>query len=92
MMESNANPGPSLKTPGIGIWRHTADNNYAISFKQFTFDAQNNFTGWVIIAGEATVDSTGDAQTGSVTIKVYNPNGVLLVTLCADTAGTRYEL
>ena len=53
---------------------------------------QNVFTGWVIIAGELTVDATGNANTGPATVEVYDPNGVLLVTLCAETAGTRFEL
>ena len=56
------------------------------------FNAQNVFTGWTIIAGETTVDATGNANTGPATVEVYDPNGVLLVTLCAETTGTRFEL
>ena len=92
MMESQAPRPQAQKTPGEGVWRHTTDNNYAFRFKYFTFDAQNVFTGWTIITGETVVDSTGDANTGTATVKVYNPNGVLLVTLCAEIAGTRFEL
>jgi hypothetical protein len=39
------------------------------------------FTGWTIIAGETAVDETGDANTGSATVKVYDPNGVLVAKL-----------
>ena len=92
VVESNAGTPQALKTPGEGVWRHTNDHNYAFSFKFFTFNAQNVFTGWTIIAGETTVDSTGDANAGSATVKVYDTNGNLLVSLCAETAGTRYEL
>ena len=92
VVESNGGTPQALKTPGEGVWRHTTDNTYAFSFKFFTFNPQNVFTGWTIIAGETTVDSTGDANTGSAKVKVYDPNGMLLVTLCAETAGTRYEL
>ena len=90
IVESNAGTPQALKTPGEGVWRHTTDHNYAFRFKFFTFNAQNVFTGWTIIAGETTVD--GDANAGSATVKVYDPNGNLLVTLCAETAGTRFEL
>jgi hypothetical protein len=38
------------------------------------------------------VDETGDANTGSATVKVYDPNGVLVATVCALTVGTRFEL
>jgi hypothetical protein len=92
VVESNAGTPQALKTPGEGVWRHITDHNYAFRFKFFTFNAQNVFTGWTIIAGETTVDMTGDANTGSATVKVYDPNGVLLVSLCAETAGTRFEL
>jgi len=92
VVESNGGTPQALKTPGEGVWRHTTDNNYAFRFKFFTFNPQNVFTGWTIIAGETTVDSTGDANTGSATVEVYNPNGVLVATACAKIAGTRFEL
>src|SRR5213594_726769 len=92
VVESNAGTPQALKTPGEGVWRHTTDSNYAFRFKFFTFNAQNVFTGWTIIAGETTVDETGDANTGSATVEVYDPNGVLVASLCAETVGTRFEL
>jgi len=92
MMESNGGTPQALKTPGEGVWRHTTDNNYAFRFKFFTFDAQNVFTGWTIIAGETTVDETGNANSGTATVEVYDANGNLLVSLCAETSGTRFEL
>src|SRR5438874_2209429 len=92
VVESNGGTPQALKTPGEGVWRHTTNNNYAFGFKFFTFNPQNVFTGWTIIAGETTVDSTGNANTGSATVKVYDPNGVLLATVCAETVGTRFEL
>jgi hypothetical protein len=92
VVESNAGTPQALKTPGEGVWSHTTDHTYAFRFKFFTFSPQNVFTGWTIIAGETTVDKTGDANAGSATVKVYDPNGNLLVSLCAETAGTRFEL
>src|SRR6266446_2813891 len=92
VVESNGGTPQALKTPGEGVWRHTTDSNYAFRFKFFTFNAQNVFTGWTILAGETTVDETGDANTGSATVEVYDPNGVLVVSLCAETVGTRFEL
>ena len=92
VVESNAGTPQALKTPGEGVWRHTTDNNYAFRFKFFTFSPQNAFTGWGIIAGETTMDKTGDGNTGSATVEVYDPNGVLVATACAEIAGTRFEL
>ncbi|HEY4273639.1 MAG TPA: hypothetical protein VGM65_16685 [Candidatus Udaeobacter sp.] len=92
IVESNAGTPQALKTPGEGVWRHTTAHDFAFRFKFFTFDAQNVFTGWTIIAGETTVDQTGNANSGTATVEVYDPNGNLLVSLCAETAGTRFEL
>ena len=90
LTEASGGTAPALQTGGKGVWRHTNDHNYAFRFKDFTFNAQNVFTGWVIIAGETTVD--GDANAGPATVQVYNASGVLVATLCADAAGTRFEL
>ena len=91
LMDGTTTP-PAMRSPGEGVWRHTTDNNYAFRIKDFTFNAQNVFTGWGIIAGELTVDETGNGFTGPATVEIYDPNGVLLSTLCADSAGTRFEL
>src|SRR4029079_10111859 len=91
MVESTTSTAPALRTQGQGVWRHTTGNNYVFRFKSFSFNAQNVFTGWMIIQSDASVDSTGDAYTSSATIEVYNPNGVLVGTGCATTAGTRFD-
>src|SRR6476469_5181576 len=70
VVESNGGTPQALKTPGEGVWRHTTNNSYAFRFKFFTFNYLNVFTGWTIIAGETTVDSTGNANTRSATVKV----------------------
>jgi len=96
VVESNAGTPQAQKTPGEGVWRqatdNNTDNNYAFRFKFFTFNSLNVFTGWTIIAGKTTVDATGNANAGSATVKVYDPNGVLLATVCAEISGTRFTL
>ena len=84
LTEASGGTPPALKTGGKGVWSHTTDSTYAFRFKDFTFNAQNVFTGWTIIAGETTVDETGNANAGPATVEVYDPNGVLLASLCAE--------
>ena len=91
MMDGTTTPS-ALRTPAEGVWRHATDNTYAFRMKSFTFSAQNVFTGWSIISGELTVDTTGDAFAGPATVEVYDPNGVLVASLCAEAVGTRFEL
>ena len=90
--EASSSRPPALRTAGKGVWSHTTDNTYAFRFKDFTFNTSNVFTGWVIITGETTVDSTGNANAGPATVQIYDPNGNLLVSLCAEAAGTRFVL
>ena len=90
LMDGTTTP-PALRAPEEGVWRHATDNTFAFRIKAFSFNAQNVFTGWSIIAGELTVDSTGDAFAGPATVEIYDPNGVLISTLCAEATGTRFE-
>ena len=92
LTEASGGTAPALQTGGKGIWTHTTDSNYAFRFKDFTFNTSNVFTGWVIISGETTVDAAGNANSGPATVQVYDPNGNLLASLCADAVGTRFEL
>lgn len=93
LTEASGGTAPALQTGGKGVWSHTVDSTYAFRFKDFTFNSSYVLTGWAIISGELTVDATGNALTGSgATVQIYDPNGVLLATLCADAAGTRFEL
>ena len=91
MMDGTTTPS-ALRTPAEGVWRPVADNTYAFRMKGFTFNAQNVLTGWSIVAGELTVDETGNVFTGPATVEVHDPNGVLITTVCADSSGTRFEL
>ena len=91
--EASGGTAPALQTGGKGVWSHTTDHTFAFRFKDFTFDSSYVLTGWVIISGELIVDETGNALTGSgASIQIYDPNGTLLATLCADAVGTRFEL
>jgi len=91
LMDGTTTPS-ALRSPGEGVWSHTTDNTFAFRIKAFNFNAQNVYTGWSIIAGELSVDQTGDAFAGPETVQIYDPNGNLLVSLCAEAAGTRFVL
>ena len=92
LTEASGGTAPALQTGGKGVWSHTTDHTYAFRFKDFTFNSSYVLTGWVIITGETTVDQSGDGNAGPATVEVYNANGVLVATLCADAVGTRFEL
>jgi hypothetical protein len=92
LTEASGGTAPALVTGGKGVWYHTTGSTYAFRFKDFNFNSSYVLTGWTIISGETTVDEHGNAIAGPATVQVYDPNGNLLATLCADVAGTRFEL
>src|SRR3954467_15835447 len=71
--EASGGTAPALQTGGNDRRSKAPQHTYAFRFKDFTFNAQNVFTGWVILAIEATVDHPGDTTTGSPTVAVYMP-------------------
>jgi hypothetical protein len=92
LTEASSGTAPALRAGGKGVWSLVAGNTYGFRFKVFNFNTSNVFTGWTIITGETTVDATGNANSGPATVQIYDPNGVLVATLCADAVGTRFEL
>jgi hypothetical protein len=92
LTETTSGTAPALRTPGEGVWRHSTANNFVLRFKHFRFNTQNVLIGWNIIQAEVSLDGAGNAYTSSATVEVYDPNGVLLATACAETVGTRFEL
>lgn len=88
MMNTSAGAPPSRRTVGQGVWSHVRGNTYSFSVKSFNFDANNNFTGWVIIRQHLTL--YGDLYFSSGRGEVYDVSGNLLFTGCSTTTGTRF--
>jgi hypothetical protein len=91
MIDSTSGTPQALKTPGQGVWRHVGGNTYQFSFKSFSFDAANNFTGWTIIRHEAVLDSRGNEYSSAGTAEFYAANGNLVGTGCSSTTAVRFE-
>ncbi|HVE59587.1 MAG TPA: hypothetical protein VNB22_22445 [Pyrinomonadaceae bacterium] len=90
-LDSTSGTPQALKTPGQGVWRHVGGNTYQFSFKSFSFDAANNFTGWTIIRHEAVLDSRGNEYTSAGTAEFYAANGNQVGAGCSSTTAVRFE-
>ena len=90
-IDSTSGTPQAQRTPGQGVWSHLKGNTYRFSFKTFSFDAANNFTGWTKITHEAELDSNGNQYSSAGTAEVYAPNGTLVFTGCSSTTATRFE-
>ena len=91
VIDTSSGTPQALRTPGHGVWGHAGGNTYRFSFKTFSFDAANNFTGWMKITHEATMDSNGDQYSSAGTSETFAPNGALIGTGCSTTTATRFE-
>ena len=91
LIDSTSGTPQAQRTPGQGVWSHISGNTYRFSFKTFTFDAANTFTGWIKITHEAELDSNGAQFSSAGTAEVYAPNGALVFTGCSSTTATRFE-
>ena len=90
LLDSTSGTAQAFKTPGEGVWEHTAGSNYRFKFKSFTFDAAGNYTGYTVIQHDATLANSGDSYESSGTLEVYNPARVLVATGCSTTTATRF--
>lgn len=81
----------ALRTPEHGVWSYLGGRNYRLSFKSFSFDAANNFTGWSIVRHQLTLNRRADEGESAGTLEVYAPNGTLVSTGCSTTTTTKFE-
>lgn len=90
LIDSTSGMPQALKTPGEGVWEHTAGSAYRFKFKSFSFDPAGNYTGYTIIQHEANLNVTADAYESAGTAEIYSPTGVLVMTGCSSTTATRF--
>jgi hypothetical protein len=90
-IDSTSGTPQAQRTPGQGVWSHVGGDTYRFSFKSFSFDPANTFTGWTKITHEASLDSSGTQYTSAGTSEVYDSNGTLVFTGCSTTTATRFE-
>ena len=81
----------ALRTPEHGVWNYLGGRNYKISFKSYSFDGADNFTGWSIVRHQLTLNHQADAGESAGTLEVYAPNGTLVSTGCSTTTTTRFQ-
>ena len=91
LIDTTSGTPQALRTPGLGTWSHATGDTYQFSFKTFTFDAANNFTGWMKITHEAVMDSNGDQYSSAGISETFAPNGTLVFTGCSTTTATRFQ-
>lgn len=90
-MVSETSIPPSRKTPAHGVWSRVWGNFYRFKTKAFNFDANGNFTGWIIINQEVNLSRFTNEYESTGTAEIYAPNGVLVGGGCSTIAVARFE-
>jgi hypothetical protein len=91
MTETNAGPGPTLRSPGHGVWQHTGGNTYSQLFELFLFDPAGAWTGKQKVTQTVEIGRNRDEITSSGTAEIFNTNGTLLFMGCSTAVGHRME-
>jgi hypothetical protein len=80
---------PAALSSHVGIWSHTKDNNYQLTFKMFRFDSAGNNIGWVIVKNDVAIG--GDNYAGTGVAETFDINGNSLGKSCPTFVGKRFE-
>lgn len=81
---------PARLSAHMVVWSHAGGNDYQTSMKMFQFDGSGNYTGWVIVTSEVSIDEAAEAYEGSGVAEFYNTAGNLVGGSCPVFTGTRY--
>src|SRR5262245_45290126 len=77
-------------TPGHGVWAHHRDRQFAITEMAVFYDIQTGeYRAAGKLRGVLTLDESGDALRGSVTVDLFGPDGNPLFTLVHTLRFTR---
>jgi len=82
-------PAPSLRTPGIGVWRYVGSQKYQMSMKYFRYNPDGSFAGKTMIDSNIT-HLSNDTLAQVAVVRIFNPAGTQVASGCATLASTRF--
>jgi len=88
-MEVAPAPGPTLRTPGIGVWRYVGAQKYQMSMKYFRYNPDGSFAGKTMVDSNIT-HLTDDTLAQVAVVRIFNPAGIQVASGCATLTSTRF--
>jgi hypothetical protein len=79
----------SLATPGHGAWSRTGNREFLFTFVQILYNADGEHDGMIRIRHTATMNKSGNAWTGQLTLEVFDPGDNLVFTGTGSGTATR---
>jgi hypothetical protein len=79
----------SLATPGHGSWVRTGNRAFLFTFVQILYDANGAYDGKIRVRHTATLNTSGSAWSGQLTLEVFDPGDNLVFTGTGGGTATR---
>jgi hypothetical protein len=89
--ETSVASGPSLRSPGHGVWERQSPGTYKGSFIFMRFNPDGTFAGTQKITVTNVLTGNGDTFDSTASIQVLDLNNNVLFTGCATAVGTRFS-
>ena len=82
-------PGPTLRSPGIGVWRYVGSQKYEMSMKYFRYNADGSYAGKTLIDSNIT-HLPNDTLAQVAAVRIFNAAGTQVASGCATLTSTRF--
>jgi len=80
---------PSVRYPGLGVWRHVTGHQYQATFKEFSYNADGSFAGKIIAVVDITHEPDDTLTTRAVG-RFYNAAGTQIAQFCPTGVSVRF--
>jgi len=91
LIQTGAHSAPNLSSPGQGIWRHLADENYAAVLRFFRFNPDGSVAETRKVVRHLELSTDGKSFTGTASVEVFDAGNSFVTAHCATEVGRRFE-
>jgi hypothetical protein len=92
MIETNTTEGPTLESPGHGVWTQTGPRDYVTTLTNLEYDGNNNFIGRDKVRAKFTMGDDGQSMSGVFKLDVYTADGTNVFSATGTLAATRMNV
>jgi len=86
----NPNVDPRTGNVCLGVWNQEASSGtYKLTHRVWSYDASGNFMGTIHLKENLTLSDGGNRQTGSFTLRFYDPSGIFQMQVAGHVTGRR---
>jgi hypothetical protein len=84
-------PVPFFRSPGHGVWERINWNYYTATMISQRLNPDGTFAGWAKVQASFQLAESGNEFTSTGSYEIINPSGVVSLSGCSTSTGTRLE-